>query len=516
MRLSGFAGLVAGLTAAALASQAGAQSFSRRIDLLRLQDEATAAAAAVFQTSGKSCNAEFARLRTYYADPRFDRMNVDTRRTTLFAVMVCAESRDLPFAVEAARRLEPIAREPVEISAVHSVQISEALQRGARAEAARLFMALTDKQPRVVAGWDPEMVSPFADYIEGDPELSLRVAERLSTLDWTNDASRRAAHNAWALSWGWQLADRGKLAEAGAAVDKADELYVLLMVAGDRRFAQVWDRYAREKRFDWTALATARLDRATTEMAASPDSLRPADDMIAALRALGRLDEAIQVGEAFRARIQDGEAFEDLASQSDSVLVGLGQALFEAGRYSEAEAVFTEAIRLGEPEESGDVAVDARLAWAGRLIDLSRPREALAALEPVGETQVTPYGRLWVESQRACAQAAIDPKAAAAGIVGLEKERQENPAALSQALICTNRLDEAAALMIERLRDPRHRSGALDPYWVTRAPATTPAGLAEFERRRQRVLSNPAVLAALDVAGRKVEAPLAGDYWGGF
>ncbi len=508
--------MVAGLTITAFASQAGAQSFSRRIDLLRLQDQAMAAAAAVFQTSGKSCNAEFARLRTFYADPRFDRMPVDTRRTTLFAVMVCAESRDLPFAVEAARRLEPIASEPMEISAVHSVQISEALQRGAQAEAARLFLSLVDKQPKVVAGWDPEMVSPFADYIEDDPDLSLKVAERLSTLEWTNDASRRAARNAWALSFGWQLADRGKLAEAGAAVEKADELYVMLMVAGDRRFAQVWDRYARENRFDWTALAAARLDRATAEMAASPDSLRPADDMIAALRALGRLDEAIQIGEAFRARIQDGEAFEDLGSQAGDVLVGLGQALFEAGRYGEAEAVFNEAIRLDEPEDSEAVAVDARLAWAGRLLDLSRPREALAALEPIGEKQVTPYGRLWVESQRACAQADIDPKAAAASIVGLEKERQENPAALSQALICSNRLDEAAKLMIERLRDPRHRSGALDPYWVTRGPAKIPAWLAEFERRRQRVLNDPAVLAALDVAGRKVEAPLAGDYWGGF
>ncbi len=508
--------MVAGLTVTAFASQAGAQSFSRRIDLLRLQDQAMAAAAAVFQTSGKSCTAEFARLRTFYADPRFDRMPVDTRRTTLFAVMICAESRDLPFAVDAAKRLEPIASEPMEISAVHSVQISEALQRGAQAEAARLFLSLVDKQPKVVAGWDPEMVAPFADYIEDDPDLSLKVAERLSTLEWTNDASRRAARNAWALSFGWQLADRGKLAEAGAAVDKADELYVMLMVAGDRRFAQVWDRYARENRFDWTALATARLDRATAEMAASPDILRPADDMIAALRALGRLDEAIQIGEAFRARIQDGEAFEDLGSQSGDVLVGLAQALFEAGRYGEAEAVFSEAIRLGEPEDSETVAVDARLAWAGRLLDLSRPREALATLEPIGDKQVTPYGRLWVESQRACAQADIDPKAAAASIIGLEKERQENPAALSQALICSNRLDEATTLMIERLRDPRHRSGALDPYWVTRGPAKIPAWLAEFERRRQVVLNNPAVLAALDVAGRKVEAPLAGDYWGGF
>lgn len=516
MRCSRVAGVIAGLTLAVAASQAGAQSFSRRIDLLRLQDEAMAAAAAVFQSSGKSCNAELARLRTLYADPRFDRMGVDTRRTTLFAAMVCAEARDLPFAVEAARRLAPIAAAPMEIGAVHSVQISDALQRGAEGEAARLFLSLVDRQPQVVAEWDPEMVSPFADYIEGEPDLSLKVAERLSTLEWTNDASRRAARNIWALSWGWQLADRGRLKEAGAAVDKADELYVMLMVAGDRRFADVWDRFAREQRFDWTALATARLDRAAAELGEKPDSLRPADDMLAALRALGRLDEAIQVGEAFQARILDGEAFADGQSQADDVLIGLAQALFEAGRYAESEAVFRQAITLGEPEDAGEVSVDARLALAGRLLDLARPRDALAVLEPIGEKQVTPYGRLWVESQRACAQAELDPAAAAATMRLLDKERAENPAALSQALICNNRLDEAATLMIERLRDPRHRSGALDPYWVTRGPAKPPAWLAEFERRRQLVLNNPAVLAALDAAGRKVEAPLAGDYWGGF
>jgi hypothetical protein len=71
-------------------------------------------------------------------------------------------------------------------------------------------------------------------------------------------------------------------------------------------------------------------------------------------------------------------------------------------------------------------------------------------------------------------------------------------------------------LSSQRLRDPRHRAGALDPYWITRGPEKVPAWLAEFERRRQKMLNDPAVLAALEVAGRKVEAPLAGDYWGGF
>lgn len=512
MRWSVVAGMLAGAALALAATGANAQSLSRRFDLIRLQDTAIGAAGAVFQSGGKGCPSQFGTLKTVYDDARFDSMAPEVRRTALFAIMLCSESEDLPFAVKAAKRLEPLAQEPAEISAVHSVQISEALQRGATAEAARIFLSLLEKQPKVVAGWDPEMIGPFADYIDDDPDLSLKVAERLASLDWTNDASKRAAANAWALSYGWQLADRGRTAEAGAAVSKADDLYVMLIVAGDRRFASVWDSFARDGRFDWTRLAEARLARATSDVADQPESLRPADDMIGALRALGRLDEAIQVGEAFRARIQDGEEFDDLDRQRDDVLVGLAQALFEAGRYPEAETVFKEAI--GEDPEGA--AVDARLAWAGRLLDLGRPKEVLTVLDAIGESQVTPYGRLWIDSQRACAQFDVDARAAEATLALLRKGQEENPAALSQALICGNRLAEARTLMIERLKNPKHRAGALDPYWVTRGPPVIPAWLAEFERRRQLVLNDPAVLKALESAGRKVEAPLTGDYWGGF
>lgn len=512
MRWSVVAGMLAGAALAMAATGAGAQSFSRRFDLMKLQDQAIGAAGAVFQSNGEDCPAQFGALKTVYEDPRFDSMASEVRRTALFAVMVCSESEDLAFAVKAARRLAPLAQEPAEISAVHSVQISEALQRGGTAEAARIFLSLLEKQPKIVAGWNPEMIGPFADYIDEDPELSLRVAERLASLEWTNDASKRAAANAWALSYGWQLADRGRTAEAGAAVAAADDLYVMLIVAGDRRFSSVWDRFARDNRFDWTKLAEARLARATADVAEKPESLRPADDMIGALRALGRLDEAIQVGEAFRARIQDGEAFDDLESQRDDVLVGLAQALFESGRYPDAEVVFKEAIG----DDADGAAVDARLAWAGRLLDLARPAEVLKVLAPIGDNQVTPYGRLWIESQTACAQVDLDARAADATLAVLREGQDENPAALSQALICANRLGEARTLMIKRLKDPEHRAGALDPYWITRGPPVVPAWLAEFERRRQLVLGDPEVLKALEAVGRKVEAPLTGDYWGGF
>lgn len=508
MRFSKAAGVMAGLSLLALAPAASGQSLSRRMDLLKMQEEAVNAAMTVFQSDGKACAGQFPALKTAFDDPRFDRLEAGARRPVLYAVMMCAEAKDLPLAVAAARKLQPLAEEPMEVVAVYSVQISDALQRGETAEGARLFLTLSDLQPEAVAGWDPEMVGPFADYIDGEPELSLKLAERIVKIEWTNAASKRAAANEWALAYGWQLADRGKNAEAGKAVAGADDLYVMMIVAGDRRFSSVWN----SRRFDWTALAEADLARAGKSMQDSPQSLRPVEEYISAARALGRYDEAIQVGQAFRARLQDGEEFDDGDYRADNMLISLAQALFETGDYKEAEAVFVQAIG-DDPDGS---AIDARIAWAGRLLDLARPAEALKLMDGIDREQTTPYGRLWVDSQRACAQSDIDRKAAETTLETLRKGKGENPAALSQALICMNQLDEAAALMVTRLADPKHRAGALDPYWVTRAPPKTPAWLVEFERRRQAMLNRPEVLAALDKAGRKVEAPLAGDYWGGF
>ena len=508
MRFSKAVGVLAGLSFLVAATTASGQSVSRRMNLAKLSEQAFTVAMATLQSEGKACAANLPRLKTFYDDPRFESMSPETRRPLLFAVIYCAEAKDMPLAVAAAKRLEPIADTDVLVSAVYTVQMSEAMQRGATAEAARLFLTLTDKQPEAVAEWEPEMVGSFADYIDGDAALSLKVVERIVKLEWTSPASKRAAANEWALAYGWQLADQGRTAEAAKAVAGADDPYVLMIVAGDRRFSALWD----SRKFDWTAIVQADLARAAQEMQDSPQKLRPVEEYMAELRALGRYEEAIQVGQAFRARLQDGEEFDDDRRRADNLLINLAQALFETGDYAESEAVFLQAIG----DDADGEAIDGRIAWGGRLLDLGRPAEVLKMMDAIDEDQTSPYGRLWVESQRACAQATLDRKAAAATLDILRKGVDDNPAALSQALICTNELDEAAALMIKRLNRPKDRSGALDPFWVTRAPPKVPPWLAEFERRRQVVLNKPEVLKALAAVGRKVEAPLAGNYWGGF
>ncbi|MES2032684.1 MAG: hypothetical protein V4466_00785 [Pseudomonadota bacterium] len=512
MRFVRVAAVVAGLLFTAAAAPASAQSLSRKLDLLRLQEDAGTATVAVLQSEGKACAGQLPAMKTILADPRFDRMDADARRAFLYALMLCSEVKDAALALSAAARLEPLASDPAEVVAVYSVKMSDALQRGATAEAANLFLTLSDKEPAAVGEWEPEMLAALSDDIAGEPELTLKVLRRLVGLDWTNAASQRAARNDWALSLAKHLADSGQTDEAVAALARADEPYVLLMVAGDRRFAALWDRYQAEGRFAWTALAEADLARARVEMAAAPARLRPVHEILAALRGLGRYEEAIEIGQAYQARIEDGELFEDSDPQANQVLLDLAQSLFDTGRTDQAQAVFKAVLARSADAPS----VDGSLAWAGRLLDLGRPKEALAVLDAVDRDYMTPYGLFWLDSQRVCAMADIDPKTAAPTLALLEKGRDENPGALSQALLCLNRIDDAAALLAWRLASPRHRSGGLDPWWGSRPPPFLPPESAEFERRRQAMLAHPDSVKALAAVGRRVETTLAGDYWGGF
>lgn len=498
------------LAAMTAAHPATAQSISRRMELLKLEQEAAEAVGALVDSDFRDCEARLPALRTIMNDPRFDRLRVEVRRPFLFSVIVCAEVKDRPLGLAAALKLEPLATDPTEIGAVQTIQISDALERGAMADATRRFLKLLDAQPEAAAQWRPGMIGAFTDYLEDDPDLALTALQRITSFAWQDPDSLRARNNEWALAYGWQLGDRGRSADAAKAMAQADDSRVMMYVAADRRFSALWSD---SRRFDWTAIVQAELTRAEADMAAAPSKLRPARDMISALRSLARYDEAIQIGQAFRARLQDGETFVDRDTDADGLLVQLGHVLFDTGAVKEAEAVLLEALALDGPDAP---ATDARMGYSARLLDLGRPAEALKVLAGVDADYLTPYGEAWVDSQRTCAQADTDPKAALVTLATLEARKTENPGALSQALICLNRLDEAAALMIWRLQTPSHRSGALDPFWVARAPPVVQPWQAQFEARRQQILARADVRAALDKVGRPVTTPLAGDFWGGF
>ncbi|WP_150131319.1 hypothetical protein [Caulobacter mirabilis] len=511
MRLQKVLATTAGLVVLISATAAQAQSLARRMDLLRLQDEVSAVAVQAFSDFESACPATLPRMQTLLADPRFDRIEVEVRRQFLFALMICAEVKEPPVALDAAARLEAIASEPSDLAAVYSMRISEALQRDDKAEAARRFLELAEQSPAVAATWEPELVSGFANGVPGDPDLSLKVLKTLVELPWDKPASKSAARNGWALAYGRLLADRGQTAEAARAVDKADELYVLLMIAGDRRFATLWPSWEAKKRFDWTALAEAQLARARTEMTDLPDQLRPAVDALEMLRALGRSEEAVLIGQAYTARLDDGERFDDAGAQEELLRVAVGGALLDLGKVAEAEASYRAAAA-----SSPTRAFDAGLALAGLLTDERKGREATTVLNALDRDYLTPAGRAWLDGRRACAMASNDTKGAETIVADLRKTRDDVPGPLSLALLCLGHVEEAGDLLAWRLRSEQHRAGGLDPYWITRPPTYVAPGRAAFERSRQAMLDRPEARKALAETGRPVETPLSGDYWGGF
>jgi hypothetical protein len=97
----------------------------------------------------------------------------------------------------------------------------------------------------------------------------------------------------------------------------------------------------------------------------------------------------------------------------------------------------------------------------------------------------------------------------------LRSNAAENYAALQQALVCAERLDEAAALYVRRLSDPNARADAL---LALQDWAPDPAGLRfrdKMYERLQRIQSRAEVQAALAAVGRSREIPLSLAYWGG-
>ena len=146
-----------------IAGPASSQSIGRQMDLLRLEQDAGEAVSALVDSDFKTCEAKLPALRALMADPRFDRMRAEIRRPFLFSVIICSEIKDKPLGLAAAAKLEPIAVEPMEVGAVLTIQISDALERDAMAEATRRFLKMLDAQPDVVIG-----VGDFGDGGLGD------------------------------------------------------------------------------------------------------------------------------------------------------------------------------------------------------------------------------------------------------------------------------------------------------------------------------------------------------------
>jgi hypothetical protein len=123
---------------------------------------------------------------------------------------------------------------------------------------------------------------------------------------------------------------------------------------------------------------------------------------------------------------------------------------------------------------------------------------------------------MWRTAEQICALAATDAPAAWRLLPAAMVREPNGPEALQKALLCMDRQEEAAALFVQRLKEPGRRLDALGAARTVRRPPSVPEREAELLRRRDAMIARPEVQNALAAVGRPVDVPLAGELYGWF
>ena len=483
-------------------------------ELLAFDREVNALLPGSHVSDSAACGAQLQRLLGPSARPGFDRLPGDTRRRVLRAVIACgeAETRE-PEVLALVRRLEPLADDPSLVAAVNAVLIDADLADDKPVPAARRLITVIDNDPARVSAWWEPYLTPIITGAASDKPVYRELLDKLAGVTWTDETSARAARNTWALLRADERAAAGDLGGAEAALAGADEIDTLLLVAEDRAYAPLWAKFQAAGRFDWRRLAEAELVARRKIAEDNPESLRLAVWVQRRLRLLGRYDEAIDFGQGLRARMAEEGGFADIEAFGGPSLGELAFALLDVGRPSEAEGVFKDAMLVGE---NGDGGVSQRLDWAARLNGMGRHGEALVLLRDLGPADVSPYGAQWLGAERACALSKTNPSAAWSYLPQLLFNQSHGVEPLAKALLCLDRTEEAAALFIQRLRDPTLKWDALGAARAVRAPPAVGPFQAELLRRRDAMIARPDVQKAIAEAGRSPEVPLSGTMFGWF
>ena len=215
-------------------------------------------------------------------------------------------------------------------------------------------------------------------------------------------------------------------------------------------------------------------------------------------------ERAVALADEVIARI----AADGMGAYSDSddrylwVLNAPARALTRLGRWDDAVAQFRKAARR---PENGGMNVSQVLNLARVLARLERTEEVEEAMEELGG--MSPFGRMQLGLNRVMVAAAKGNQAELdKQLDAMRAARTDSMGTYQSALVQADRIDEAAALLIERLRNEDWREDALEEVQTYVDVVEAPRDALHMKRWRG-VLARKDVQEALDAVGRIERVP---------
>jgi tetratricopeptide (TPR) repeat protein len=311
----------------------------------------------------------------------------------------------------------------------------------------------------------------------------------------------------------WQLArahlEQGQIERARQAAVRVTAPRLILTMRVDQRFQPFL--VAQPDHFDVLAAVDKEIAALEQLSKACPRLITPKVMWAQALNVARRYDLAIKVTDEVLAdsgmdRVPSA-LYDDAPSAFPWILNVRASALQGVAKFDEAAKYLRAAVSL-ETRNQRNVGPTINLAFM--YASLRRADEARAQLRDLLSHDESMLRYAQMQVQRVLVLAAIadnDERALRAALDDLRNKQNDSPSTFQKALLDANQLDEAAALLIRRLRSASMRGDALFDVQDFRDGLSTPAAQAR-QRRWAELRARQDVQAAIAEVGHVEVVPL--------
>lgn len=293
--------------------------------------------------------------------------------------------------------------------------------------------------------------------------------------------------------------DRQQFARAQEVMSRIKAPHVIVALRVDRRFDRL--REAAPQYFDVDAAAANAIDLRRSIVQRSPRSMDAIVQLTYALLDSGRYEEILSMTAEVLRKVDSSAGEQAPYDDMDSLIWirdNRARALAAKQRWNEAEAELRAAANMTERGER-NVSNIINLAWF--YAAAGRNDEALSVLPDLG-MELSPFGLMQMHGARyAAALQKGDMQIANESYEYLDKHRDDALSSWQLTLFIANRLDEAAALLIERLNNPVLRAEVLQELQDYANPQFAPQR-ALWNARLKMVRNRDDVRRAIEAVGR--------------
>lgn len=326
-------------------------------------------------------------------------------------------------------------------------------------------------------------------------DQQFEVLSSLFNAGWTSNGQQP--------SWRWlQLTrmwlDRGNLTNAAAVAARIDLPHAILALRVDKQYDKI--PRAEATMFDIERAKPKYVAVAQEQARLHPKQLEYSMELQSALLETMLPERALRIADEIIAKIGDGDGrkmYDDFDEYYLWILNNRAEALWDLGRQDDAIEQMRRAARR---PEHGELNVSQAINLSGYYAMRGDTDKALDAISDLG--QLSPFGRMQREGISVIsAVQRNDAKKLETLIDYMRAHKDDALSTYQNALIDANRLDAAADLLVERLRDANTRSDAMLAMQRYAEHPETP--LIQTRRSRWRsVIARPDVQSVLARVGR--------------